>query len=87
VLEVACVGRPDLRLGQRPVAVVRCHLPPAERRGLVGRLRAAARAGLPAPARPARYAVVDDLPRTPAGKPDLGRLAERLADPRWSEAG
>lgn len=87
VLEVACVGRPDPRLGQRPVAVVRCDLPPAERRALVGRLRAAARAGLPAPARPARYAVVDDLPRTSAGKPDPGRLAELLDDPRWSEAG
>jgi hypothetical protein len=47
---------------------------------LLGRLRSAARSHLPPAARPLRYLLVDDLPRTAAGKPDLGRLTELLRD-------
>jgi long-chain acyl-CoA synthetase len=87
VLEVVCLGEDDRRLGQRPCVVVRSAVPADGRPGLVHRLRAAARASLPAPARPVRHRFLDELPRTPAGKPDLDRLAELLRVPPQAEAG
>ena len=74
VLDVACWGTEDARLGQRACAAVATDLPVTAHPALLTRLRAAARAGLPAAARPVRYAVVPALPRTPAGKPDLQRV-------------
>jgi len=80
VLEVVCLGEEDQRLGQRACAVVRTVVPAAGRPELLRRLRAAARAGLPGPARPVRHRFLDELPRAPGGKPDLSRLAELLRD-------
>jgi acyl-CoA synthetase (AMP-forming)/AMP-acid ligase II len=76
VLEVVCVGLPDGRLGQRACAVVRT----ADGGGaaLLRTLRAAARRELPSAARPVRYLLVDDLPRSPSGKADLRQLADLL---------
>jgi long-chain acyl-CoA synthetase len=80
VLEVVCWGEPDARLGQRPRAVLRTDRPDGQRAALVAQVRRAARRELPPAARPLRYAVVDELPRTAAGKPDrraTAALAER----------
>jgi long-chain acyl-CoA synthetase len=79
VLEVVCVGAPDGRLGQRTCAVVRTS--GGDGGDLRGRLRAAARRHLPPAARPVRYLLVDDLPRTAAGKTDLPAVTELLAAP------
>jgi long-chain acyl-CoA synthetase len=81
VLDVACLGEADPRLGQRAVAVVRpaAGVDPAR---LVGALRDVARRELPPSARPVRYVPVDALPRTPAGKLDRARLERLLAEAR-----
>lgn len=71
VAEVVCVGEPHARLGARLVAVVRPRRDAPD--DLVQRLRRQARTALGPPARPVRYLLVDDLPRTPAGK--VSRLA------------
>jgi long-chain acyl-CoA synthetase len=78
VLDVACTGEPDARLGERPVAAVRpaAGVDPAR---LVRELRDAARRELPAAARPVRYAVVEAVPRTPVGKADRPALRRLLA--------
>ena len=86
VAEVVCLAAPDDRFGQRVVAVVRPTGGTAPRSAL----RAAA-STLPAAARPIRYHVVGELPRTPAGKVDLALLAGSVLDgPRvegpWSPA-
>jgi long-chain acyl-CoA synthetase len=75
VAELLCLAVPHPRLGQVLAAAVR-PLPGVDPRD---RLRATARRRLPAPARPLRYLLVDDLPRTPGGKPDLRRVS-RLFD-------
>jgi acyl-CoA synthetase (AMP-forming)/AMP-acid ligase II len=77
VIEVVCVGAPDGRLGQRTCAVVRTA--DGDGAALLRTLRGAARRQLPPAARPARYLLVDDLPRTAAGKADLRQLADLLA--------
>jgi long-chain acyl-CoA synthetase len=79
VLEVACLGEPHPRLGERPVAAVRAE-PGADRDRLVGGLRAVARRELAPAARPVRYVVVDILPRTAAGKADRSELRRLLAE-------
>jgi long-chain acyl-CoA synthetase len=78
VLDVVCIGEPDARLGERPVAAVRpaAGVDPAR---LVRELRDAARRELPAAARPVRYAVVEAVPRTPVGKADRPALRRLLA--------
>jgi long-chain acyl-CoA synthetase len=81
VLEVACLGEPHPRLGERPVAAVR-PAPGVDRDRLVGELRAVARRELPPAARPVRYAVVDVLPRTAGGKADRSGLRRLLARTR-----
>jgi acyl-CoA synthetase (AMP-forming)/AMP-acid ligase II len=81
VLEVACVGEPDRRLGQRAAAVVRpaAGVDPAR---LVRELRLVARRELAAPARPVRYVTVEALPRTLAGKVDRPGLERVVAEAR-----
>jgi acyl-CoA synthetase (AMP-forming)/AMP-acid ligase II len=81
VLEVACVGEPDRRLGQRAAAVVRpaAGVDPAR---LVRELRLVARRELAAPARPVRYVTVEVLPRTLAGKVDRPGLERVVAEAR-----
>lgn len=76
VAELVCLAHPDAHLGERLVAVVRA------RAGAdpLTALRAAAEALLPPPARPARYVVVQDFPRTGSGKVARATLRESL----WS---
>jgi long-chain acyl-CoA synthetase len=76
VAEVACFAEPHERLGERVVAVVRPSDAGAD--DVVARLRRHARAALPPPARPARYVVVDDLPRTAGGKVARAQLRAAL---------
>ncbi|MFI9532494.1 AMP-binding protein [Nocardia fusca] len=70
VAEAACVGLPDPRWGQVPVAavVVTGDAPGPEE------IRRRLRAVLPAPSMPDRVRVVDRLPRTPRGKVDRAAL-------------
>jgi acyl-CoA synthetase (AMP-forming)/AMP-acid ligase II len=73
----AVVGRPDDRLGETPVAMVELRDASADTAGLVEFLRA----------RLARYeiptdiAIVDQIPRTPSGKADLGAVREFFSQP------
>ncbi len=72
VRDAVVVSVPHSRLGAVVGAVVSGDADPAD-------LRAALQA-LPRPARPRRWLIVDDLPRTAAGKPDRPRAAA-LLDP------
>ncbi len=72
VAEVACVGEPHARLGERVVLAVRAE-PGADP---VAALRDAARRALPPPARPVRYVVLADLPRTAGGTVARAALRE-----------
>jgi long-chain acyl-CoA synthetase len=74
----AVVGRPDARLGETPVAMVELrHDASVESGELIEFLRT----------RLARYeiptdiAVVDTIPRTPSGKPDLGAVRAHFSQP------
>lgn len=91
VAEAVCLAEPDERLGARVLAVVRPtgtpapnggstpgSLPAADGAALVRALRALARARLAAPARPVRYVVREDLPRTPGGKVARRRLLAEI---------
>ena len=79
VLEVACVGERHAHLGNRLVAAVRA-VPGTDP---VPQLKAAARASLPRAARPSRWVLLDDMPRTSGGKLARGRLAELVVrDPQ-----
>jgi long-chain acyl-CoA synthetase len=77
VAEVVCLAVPDPRFGQRVLAAVR-PAPGTTPSDLVGALRAAARAQLQPAARPARYMVREELPRTPGGKVARSLLAAEL---------
>ncbi|NUS94198.1 MAG: o-succinylbenzoate--CoA ligase, partial [Nocardia sp.] len=71
VIEAACIGIADERLGQVPVAaVVVAHAGPG-----VEEIRKRLRALLPSPSMPDRIRVVERLPRTPRGKVDRTALA------------
>ena len=74
VAEVICLGEPHARLGERVVAAVR----PVDGVDPVPALRAAAQAELPAPARPVRYVVLSDLPRTAGGKVARAALRDQV---------
>jgi acyl-coenzyme A synthetase/AMP-(fatty) acid ligase len=74
VRELICLAQPHPRLGERVVAVVE----PLPGLDPVPDLRALAAAALDPPARPARY-LVQEIARTPAGKPDRAGLAALLA--------
>jgi long-chain acyl-CoA synthetase len=69
VAGAAVVGRPDERLGETPVAVVELR-DPVDAATLVDYLRTRlARYEIPT-----EVAIVEQLPRTPSGKPDLGAV-------------
>ena len=74
VVEVVCGGEPAGSLGERLVAVVQPVPGTDPRPGL----RAAARAGLPPPARPARWLLDPRLPTTAAGKVDRILVRDRI---------
>jgi long-chain acyl-CoA synthetase len=77
VLEVACVGERHAHLGNRLVAAVRA-VPGTDP---LPQLKAAARASLPRAARPSRWVLFDDLPRTSGGKLARGPLADLVSRP------
>ncbi len=74
VAELVCLSEPHARLGERVVAAVR----PDGAADPVPALRATARLGLPVAARPVRYVLVTDLPRTTGGKVARAVLRERV---------
>jgi long-chain acyl-CoA synthetase len=78
VAEMICLPVPDARFGERVVAVARLSPGTVPSDAVTG-LRAAARERLPSAARPARYIVREQLPRTPGGKVARGVLAAELA--------
>jgi long-chain acyl-CoA synthetase len=71
VAGAAVIGRPDERLGETPVAMVELREPASTDAGaLVEHLRERlARYEIPT-----EIAIVDVIPRTPSGKPDLGAI-------------
>ena len=77
VAEVVCLAVPDRRFGQRVLAVLRPD-PGITPDAVTASARAAARERLPAPARPARLSVREQLPRTPGGKVARAELAAEL---------
>lgn len=72
--EVVCLGEPHARLGERIVVAVR----PVNGSDPVPALRSAARTRLPAAARPVRYVVLTELPRTSGGKIARATLREQV---------
>jgi long-chain acyl-CoA synthetase len=75
VAEVVCLGQPHARLGERVVVAVRA----VDGSDPVPALRSAARTLLPAAARPVRYVVLTELPRTSGGKISRAALREQVA--------
>jgi acyl-CoA synthetase (AMP-forming)/AMP-acid ligase II len=73
IQEAAVVPRPSEVLGQEPIALV-VLAPGTDPHGVEEALLAAAAAHLPTPKRPVGVRIVDDLPRTAAGK-----VSRRLA--------
>ena len=85
VAELVCLAEPDPLLGEHVVCVVRPAPvtgpdlgPAAPTTALTAALRAVARADLPPAARPLRYVVRADLPRTPGGKVARAALRAEL---------
>lgn len=76
VREVAVIGVPDERLGERGCAVIVAEGPPPTLADLQQRLAAA---GMAKQFWPERIEIVDALPRTPAGKIQKFLLRERFA--------
>ena len=72
VAELVCVGEPHARLGERVVLAV--EIEPGS--DPVPALREAARRALPPAARPVRYVVLAELPRTAGGKVARAALRE-----------
>jgi long-chain acyl-CoA synthetase len=73
----AVVGRPDDRLGETPVAMVELRDATVDTAALVEFLRARlARYELPTD-----IAIVDQIPRTPSGKADLGAVRQFFSHP------
>lgn len=71
----AVVGQPDERLGETPVAMVELRTP-AEVDDIIDHLRTRlARYEIPS-----SIAIVDQIPRTPSGKADLGEVRRFFAD-------
>ena len=81
VLDVAVVGIPDPEFGESVLAAVQL-VPGADRGpGTVDALLAHARAHLAGFKVPRRVELVDELPRTPTGKLQKGKLRERYSGP------
>ena len=78
VLGAAVVGRPDARLGETPVAMV--ELRPHATAG-PDELTDFLRTRLARYEIPTDIAIVDTIPRTPSGKPDLGAVREHFTQP------
>jgi len=78
IAEVAVIGLPDERLGERACAVVRCDGDPPTLVDLTDLLR---EAGMAKQFWPERLEVVDDFPRTPSGKIQKFKLRERFGQP------
>ncbi|HKP42043.1 class I adenylate-forming enzyme family protein [Mycobacterium sp.] len=78
VLGAAVVGRPDARLGETPVAMV--ELRPHATVG-PDELTDFLRTRLARYEIPTDIAIVDTIPRTPSGKPDLGAVREHFTQP------
>lgn len=78
VAEAAVVGVPDVRLGERAVAVLRL-LPGWSAPGLAELRLHLERAGLARQKWPEEIHAVDDLPRTPSGKVKKFVLRDRIA--------
>jgi long-chain acyl-CoA synthetase len=74
VAEVVCLGEPHARLGERVVVAVR----PVGGADPVPAMRLAARTQLPSPARPVRYVVLNELPRTSGGKIARAALRDQI---------
>jgi long-chain acyl-CoA synthetase len=84
VAGAAVVGRRDERLGETPVAMVELHeLGSAD----AGALTEFLRTRLARYEIPAEIAIVDELPRTPSGKPDLGAIDSFFRQPADSVQG
>jgi acyl-CoA synthetase (AMP-forming)/AMP-acid ligase II len=77
VAGAAVVGRGDKRLGETPVAMVELREPgSANAAALIDYLRTRlARYEIPT-----HITIVDELPRTPSGKPDLGEIRRYFSD-------
>ncbi|MGW5382636.1 class I adenylate-forming enzyme family protein [Nocardia sp. NPDC003963] len=73
----AVVGRPDARLGETPVAMVELR---ADVTAAAGELTAFLRTRLARYEIPAEVAVVEAIPRTPSGKPDLRAVRSHFDD-------
>jgi acyl-CoA synthetase len=85
VAEVSVVAAPDVRLGERAVAVVRVRA--GAMAPTLDDVRAhLAAAGLARPKWPESLHVVDELPRTPSGKVQKFRLRHQLREGRLSAA-
>lgn len=70
VAAAAVIGRPDARLGATPVAMVELRTPNTDTGSLAEHLRKRlARYEIPT-----QIAIVDAIPRTPSGKPDLAEI-------------
>lgn len=78
VADVAVIGLPDRAMGERVGAVV---VPRPRATVALEDLRAFAAGSLAAFKRPEALYVVEDIPRTPAGKTDKRRLREQLLNP------
>lgn len=81
ISEAACIGLPDPRMGQIPVAAVVAG-PGAP---TTGEIRSRLRAVLPSPSMPVRILRLPGLPRTPRGKLDHRELAKLFVAHRDTE--
>lgn len=82
ISEAACIGIPDPRMGQIPVAaVVAGHGAPT-----IAEIRRRLREVLPSPSMPVRILRLESLPRTPRGKLDQRELAKLFVAQNGSSA-
>jgi acyl-CoA synthetase (AMP-forming)/AMP-acid ligase II len=77
VVEVVCLAEPHARLGERVVVAVR----PVDGTDPLPAMRLAARSHLPPAARPVRYLVLAEFPRTSGGKIARATLRDQLTAP------
>jgi acyl-CoA ligase (AMP-forming) (exosortase A-associated) len=78
VAEAVALGRPDMRMGQAIVLLVR-PVPGTSHDELEGRLRSSLRGDLPNFMQPAELILLEDLPRNPNGKIDHAALRATYA--------